>query len=138
MKRICAQEFALEVQGRKTSAGLGFGESGSEVVLGMSDQNDKCRVLLGLNKAGESGLWLGDQNGRIRTGLSSTEAGQGLVLRDQNGEARIVLKVTEAGTPKLVLHDQNGKTRAELSMDESGAAGLTLFDPDGKVVWQAP
>ena len=93
-ERLEKREPTIFVEGRhfivlnkegKTRAELtDWGQGG---MLTLRDSHHNERVFLGLDKNGEPGLWMADENGKWRCGLSVSDKGPELKLVDENGKA---------------------------------------------------
>lgn len=75
-------------------------------------------------------LFIEDERGRVRMGLTTAEAGSGLVLFSEDGKLQAMLAATKDG-PALQLYDLESKVRTELAMGNKGPI-LSLWDENGK------
>ena len=91
-----------------------FGVFDGQLSLMLYDQHRKIRAILAVDKDGQPGFVMGDENGRIRVQVD-----------------------VQSNEPRLILRDENEKIRAQFDI-ESIEARLVLLDKNGKAAFQAP
>ena len=148
-KIVRANKFILEDENGKTRGALGSYMLG--VGLSLLDEHGKIRVgmtVLG-DKAGPE-LLLYDENSNIRVGMTVLGDKSDLWLNDENGKRRAGLTLDKAG-PELLLYDDSSKIRAYLGVAKPKTETtdgntitypesplLLLFGPDGNQIWSTP
>jgi hypothetical protein len=126
-RTVEAERFVVKDGTGRTWASLGLKENAPALIL--YDVNGKERLGLDVTHFEET-----------PEGASAPErlGGPGLWLTNENGEPRAGLTV-DSGEPSLWLHNLNGTFGATLYVEAEGPK-LKLYDPskDNKVIWSAP
>ncbi len=107
--------------------------------LVLKDDQNRVRVLLGLNDLGEPYLAMVDRYGTTRVALTGGDITTSLFIMDDKGNARVqVLLSEEDGGPAVLLSDCRGQTRLDAGLDKKGASAITLVDAYGQATWRTP
>ncbi len=102
--------------------------------LHIVDKNGETRACLGVDAAGEVGLYLWDRQGKARAFLGILASGQArLHLRGPAGELRARLGVEDDGSVEFTIHDSDERQRGSISSDKDGNCSVSMNDADKRV-----
>jgi hypothetical protein len=93
-------------------------------------------VILGMDDAGSTGLFINDPGGSIRVALAHDSEGSALFIRDANGIIRVGVAQFSHGGGGVALHGPDSKGAAVLYFKETGS--LTFFDAEGNPTSRVP
>jgi hypothetical protein len=101
--------------------------------LQLLDQEEKPRLTLGLDNAGDSTVSLLDVNHVERVALRQTRADSTVIVRDADNAVRAGVSVPADGSAaELYASDNAGRPRAILGAAADGSVSLSFADAPGK------
>ncbi len=132
-QEVRAQKFVLTDGEGKTRAQLQSAGKKGAVALTFHDEDEKMRLLLGLDpKQAPTLVMLED--GRPRVGLElDGKTGQPNLTLSGAGESKIQAGFDGSNKATITVHDGTGQMRVSISLDPSGQAQVALYDHKGYV-----
>lgn len=113
-----------------------FARTGGEVVSAgrfeLVDGEGRVRAELGIDDDGSAGLFVRDEEGRLRASLTYDEAQAAMYLWDEGGTIRVGAAQYAHGGGGFALHGEESRGAAVLYLTE-GAGSLTIYDAEGAV-----
>lgn len=100
------------------------------------DENGAVRAKLGLDDAGEVGLYLFDASLRERLSLSNGAEETALYLRDDAGDIRVGVAQFAHGGGGFALHGEHAKGATVLY--HKGTGSLSFYDDSSGVIYRIP
>lgn len=100
------------------------------------DGEGLVRAELAIDAQGSAGLFVRDDQKRVRASVTHDSTQSALLLRDDSGTVRLGAAQFAHGGGGFALHGPGSKGAAVLYLKEQGS--LTFYDEDGEVLRRVP